>query len=301
MLEHLAGNEALRRDLMQAAASGTLGHGLMFCGEKGCGCGFAARCLAADYLCPDDPDGARAVMEGRSAECVEIEGEGASGEIKIDRVREMRRKIFDTALSAKGRAVILYGAQNLNGPSANALLKVLEEPPEGVLFILTSTGSAAVLPTIRSRCRIYTLSPVSGPECEEWLLKNCPGCQQPKLLSEVYAGCIGLALAAAQDEKASQSLHTAMEAAKTIGQKDSYSLMIALSAFEKDKPAARLLLENLRCVSAAALRRPGGGFGLEPAAAAHTAALCSWAMEGLARSLNLKLLFTDLALRLCRW
>lgn len=300
MLQKLAGNDLLKQDLTRAVAEGTLSHGILLCGERGCGCGFAARCVAADYLYPEGGDGAAAIMEGRGAECIEIEGEGASGEIKIERIRAMRRQIFDTALSAKGRAVILYGAQKLNQSSANALLKVLEEPPEGVMFILTATGSAAVLPTIRSRCRIYTLSPVGPDICAGWLAANCPSCDQPELLAEVYAGCIGRAAAAVQDEKAAKSLELAQKAAQLIGQQDSYALMVLLSGFEKDKLGARLLLEDLISVAAAALRGPQGGFGLSPKQAARCAKLCGWAQEGLARNLNLKLLFTDLALRLCR-
>ncbi len=300
MLEKLAGNAQLREDLQKAVAEGTLSHGLLLCGEEGCGAGFAARCLAADYLCPEGGDGAAAILEGRSAECIEIEGEGASGEIKIERIRAMRRKVFDTALSARGRAVILYGAQNLNQSSANALLKVLEEPPEGVVFLLTASGSAAVLPTIRSRCRIYSLSPVSPGECARWLRENCPQQGDADLLAEIYAGRIGRAAAAACNENAQKSLENALAAAKLIGKRDSYAMMVLLSAYEKEKTAARLFLEDLQAVSAAALRRPGGEFGLEPGQAARCAKLCGWALEGLGRSLNLKLLFTDLALRLCR-
>ena len=53
----------------------------------------------------------------------------------------------------------IKGADKLNGASANALLKVLEEPPEGVLFILTAPSEANVMATIRSRCCAYSLAP----------------------------------------------------------------------------------------------------------------------------------------------
>ena len=301
MLETLAGNALLKADLQQAVAEKTLSHGILLCGEEGCGCGYAARCLAADYLCPQGGDAARAVMEGKSSECIEIEGEGASGEIKIDRIREMRQEIFDTALSANGRVVIIYGAQHFNQASANALLKVLEEPPQGVVFLLTSSGSAAVLPTIRSRCRIYNMAPVSAPECTQWLNTHYPACPDARELSIIYAGCIGLAAGAAQGQSSprGKSLALAKELAQCISQKSSYRAMILLAALEKDKTGARLLLEDLRCLAAAALRA-GSGWGFVPKTAARTVKLCSWALEGLTRNLNLKLLLTDLALRLCR-
>ena len=198
MLDRLAGNAELKQDLQAALRAGRLSHSVLLCGEAGCGAGFAARCLAADRLYPQGGPQAEAVLAGRAAECCEVRGEGASGEIKIDRVRRVRRQVFDTALSAEGRAVIFYGAHKLNGPSANALLKVLEEPPEGVLFVLTATGAAAVLPTIRSRCEGYTVAPVSAAECEAYLKKEFPACARPGLLARVYAGRIGLARAASR-------------------------------------------------------------------------------------------------------
>lgn len=129
------------------------------------GAGFAARCLAADFLYPEGGAPAAAVLEGRSPEVLALEGEGASGLIKIDAVRAVRRAVYDTALSAAGRAVLVYGAEKLNAASANAMLKVIEEPPENVLFVFTAVSEAAVLPTIRSRCSVYTLAPLAVPEC----------------------------------------------------------------------------------------------------------------------------------------
>lgn len=174
MLDRLAGNEPLRRDLAAALSAGRLAHGLLLCGEKGLGAGFAARCLAADYLCPGGGSAAEAVLAGRNDECIEVRGEGASGEIKVDQVREVRRRIQSTALSDAGRVVILYDAQMLNASSGNALLKSIEEPPPGVLFLLTAPSAASLLPTIRSRCAVYTLSPVSEAECAAWLHRMAP-------------------------------------------------------------------------------------------------------------------------------
>ena len=90
----------------------------------------------------------------------------------MDRVREVRREIFNTALSAGGRAVHIKGADKLNGASANALLKVLEEPPEGVLFILTAPSEANVMATIRSRCCAYSLAPVAEEVCAAYLTRK---------------------------------------------------------------------------------------------------------------------------------
>ncbi len=111
---------------------------------------------------------AEAVLKKKEdTECLVLQGEGASGQIPVKKVREAREAIQRSALStdAAGRVLFIYGAQNLNGSSANAMLKIIEEPPEGVLFLLTATSAATVLPTIRSRCAAYTIAPVPAADC----------------------------------------------------------------------------------------------------------------------------------------
>ena len=118
-----------------------------------------------DYLYPQGGPHAEAVLQGEDTECLTLRGEGASGQIPVKRVREMREAIQHSALStdAAGRVLFIYGAQDLNGSSANAMLKIIEEPPAGVLFLLTASSAAGVLPTIRSRCAAYTVAPVPRP------------------------------------------------------------------------------------------------------------------------------------------
>ena len=133
MLERLAGNDALKAELGTALRGGRLPHAVLLVGEPGCGAGFAARCLAADYLYPAGGPHAEAVLKKEDTECLVLQGEGASGQIPVKKVREAREAIQRSALStdAAGRVLFIYGAQNLNGSSANAMLKIIEEPPEG--------------------------------------------------------------------------------------------------------------------------------------------------------------------------
>lgn len=254
MLDRLAGNEPLRRDLAAALSAGRLTHGVLLCGEKGLGAGFAARCLAADYLCPGGGDAAEAVLAGRSGECIEVRGEGASGEIRVDQVRELRRMIQSTALSEAGRVVILYDACRLNASSGNALLKSIEEPPPGVLFLLTAPSAAALLPTIRSRCAVYTLSPVSEAECAAWLHRMAPAggrgssgnaaaraaannsaALSPEQLAALYAGELGRALAVMQDPARAAVLADAMRLAGLAARGQEYELLTGLAGYEAAK------------------------------------------------------------------
>lgn len=205
-LSGLLGNDALKKDLSLALAAGRLAHSVLLCGEQGMGAGFAARCLAADFLYPQGGAAAAAVLEGRSPEVLTLAGEGASGFIKIDAVRAVRRAIYDTSLSAAGRVVLVYGAEKLNAASANAMLKVIEEPPENVLFVFTAVSEAAVLPTIRSRCSVYTLAPLAVPECAAALERLGAKPQQARRLAEIFDGRLGEAKACLADEKRSDAL-----------------------------------------------------------------------------------------------
>ena len=172
MLERIAGNRELKQDLKTALGSGRIAHSILLVGEPGCGAGFAARCLAADYLYPNGGPHAEAVLRGQDTESIVVRGEGASGQIKVEAIRDARQNIQKSALSsdAEGRVLFIYGAQNLNGASANAMLKIMEEPPEGVMFLLTASSAAAVLPTIRSRCVSFAVAPVSPEECAKWCI-----------------------------------------------------------------------------------------------------------------------------------
>ena len=93
-LDSLLGNETLKESLSAALAAGRLSHSILLCGEAGTGAGFAARCLAADYLYPNGGASAAQVLAGQSPEYLLLAGEGVSGDIRVDRVREVRREIF---------------------------------------------------------------------------------------------------------------------------------------------------------------------------------------------------------------
>lgn len=301
MLDLIAGNAGLRAGLAAALAGGRLGHSVLLCGEAGAGAGYVARCLAADYLYPQGGPAAEAVARGEAPECLEVRGEGASGEIRIDRIRQVRRDVFSTALSASGRVVIVYGAQAMNAHSANALLKVLEEPPEGVLFILTASSLAAVLPTIRSRCRAFAVAAPSPGECAGWLKAHCANLspERAAFLAAVYDGHIGAALAAATQPARAQQLQDAQALAQAAAQKNEYECLRLLAGYEKDKPAARALLRDFCCLCAATLRRPGFT-PLAAAPAGRAIARAGRTLAALNGNVNQKLALTTLGIKLAR-
>jgi DNA polymerase-3 subunit delta' len=271
MLERIAGNAALKQNLAAALAAQRLAQSVLLVGEAGCGAGFCARCLAADYLYPAGGPHAEAVLAGRDTECVTVRGEGKSGQIPIQRIREAREEMRKSALSdAAGRVLFLYNAQDLNVNSANALLKILEEPPEGALFLLTASSAATILPTIRSRCDLYTVAPVPAVECAAVLRKNRPELAQDAAeeLAFLYEGHIGTCLEALQEESVRAALQNAKQVCAMAQRQDVYRTLVLLAPLEKDRDGIFRLLRQILYVASAALRRPGFA-GLDSARAAQ--------------------------------
>lgn len=274
MLERIAGNEELKSSIRRMLEGRRLTHSVLLVGEAGLGAGFAARCVAADYLYPQGGAPAEALLRGECCRAVAKAGKRDSGQIETGIVREaisatgmgsggrylvgqvtaMRSEIFNTSLSAEGRAVLLYHVERMNEESANALLKVMEEPPEGVLFLLTADSLAGVLPTIRSRCISFAVAPVSLEDCARYCTAQGVGAKDAALYSALFDGHIGTVLAAARDEARREQVDRALALAKAAAARDSYAAAVLLAAYEKDKAGASALLADFRAVAAAGLR-----------------------------------------------
>lgn len=280
-------------------ADGSLCKTTMIVAPDGCGRGFAARLLAARYLFDDDKKMQHFLKNGNSDVTV-IEGEGASGEIKIDRVRDVRRDAFGTSFSQSGRVFIFKDAHRLNKNSANALLKILEEPPRDVLFILTTSSADAVLPTIRSRCGIYYISPVSTAVTDEFLSEQKLTKREKELCAAAYHGRLGSIIKTVQNKKQRALLCCAGEAADAAIAKNQYLMLLALCG--KGKPERRetaYIYETLSLIlTAAANGRYGSD--IDRDFCLFGAVSCNDAIIKLQRNINQKLIDLQLTQCICK-
>jgi DNA polymerase III subunit delta' len=158
---------------------GTIPHALLFTGLEGVGKRTAAIAFAMACNCTGGRAATASADAGRSAvafvcgECsacrkisaglhpdiLKLVPEGL--QIKIGQVRELCQLLALKPYEAKTRVVLIADAQRLNLAAGNALLKVLEEPPENTVWILTAPQTADVLPTIASRCRHVRFKPIA--------------------------------------------------------------------------------------------------------------------------------------------
>jgi len=92
-----------------------------------------------------------------------------SKEIKVEACRELITFSHSTRSGLTGKVAMVYPAERMNPVTANSLLKTLEEPPEGFRFVLSTSASHLLLPTIRSRCQVYTMAWPRPEESLQWL------------------------------------------------------------------------------------------------------------------------------------
>lgn len=157
------GQEHVVTALSNAVLSGKLPHAYLFSGPRGVGKTSTARILAKVLNCTESPKvcghcpACIEITSGQSLDVREIDGASNRG---IEQIREIRDNAIYTPLSLKYKIFIIDEVHMLTKEASNALLKVLEEPPEHVIFMLATTESSKILPTIRSRCQHYILKKI---------------------------------------------------------------------------------------------------------------------------------------------
>ena len=167
--------------------------------------------------------------------------------ITIGAIREVERVVNLNPFEGSRTVIIIDGAGSMTTDAANALLKTLEEPPPGVLFLLLSEDEEALLPTIRSRCQTLPLLPMSRQQMIDFLSgrRDVPETEADTLY-RLSRGCLGWALHALDDPQIlDQRLADLERMRETIGAgltaRFSYANEVA-ALFSSDRPAARDLL-----------------------------------------------------------
>jgi DNA polymerase III subunit delta' len=214
----LIGQEAAERALVEARAAGRLHHAWLLTGTEGIGKAtlayrFArfllARGSARDSLAVDPADPVfRRVAAGTHADLMTVERgmdekrKRMRQEIVVDEVREVSRFLRLTPGEGGWRIVIVDGAEDMNPNAANALLKLLEEPPQGAMMLLTCHAPGRLPATIRSRCRRLRLSSLTDRETEFLLARYLPemAAQDRSRLARLAEGSPGRALALAEGD-----------------------------------------------------------------------------------------------------
>jgi DNA polymerase-3 subunit gamma/tau len=174
------GQEHVTIPLSNALESGRIHHAYLFSGPRGCGKTSSARIMARSLNCEKGPT-PKPCGECQSCKDLVANGPGSMDVIEldaathglIDDARDLRDKAFFSPVSSKYKIYIIDEAHQLGPGAANALLKVVEEPPPHVLFIFATTEPDKLIATIRSRTHHYPFRLVPPGILQEHLQKVC--------------------------------------------------------------------------------------------------------------------------------
>ena len=251
------GHEEAQQDFLAALDSGKLHHGWLMRGPRGVGKSrlavrFAMRLLGdrSDFSASPDPAIANLLLAGSHPDFRmirrPIDDKGKQkAEIPVDSVRELSQ--FFSLRPALGgwRVAIIDAVDEMNRFGANAVLKTLEEPPHKAVLILLSHGEQALLPTIRSRCRVLRCGPLN--ERDEMSVLALAGHTGAKAnaIAAMAPGRPGRAIELSQGEAGDGS---SLEALLRGDGVDASALQSALMQASKSEGALAVSMERLRAM-----------------------------------------------------
>jgi len=205
------GNDSAREALAAAMASGALHHAWLIAGPQGVGKGAFARAAAlrmlaeaaeAEALSPGwaIPESCRTAHYAASGAHPDYRAltrlpkdpdkpdEALARSITIAQVRSLQAMFATKPSLSSRRVVVIDSIDDLERGGANALLKSLEEPPQGTIFLLVSHAPGRLLPTIRSRCRLLRFEPLPPSQVATILRAELPQATASEIDALVRAG-----------------------------------------------------------------------------------------------------------------
>jgi DNA polymerase-3 subunit delta' len=220
---NIQGHDAAVRSFETAIRDGRTHHAYLIVGPAHVGkmtlalqVAQAMNCLRDDVPC-GECEACVKIAAGHHADVrvIAVDAEAAEGPrtaIGIDAVRDLIGSAHLKAYEGRTRVFIFDEADRLTNDAANALLKVLEEPPDDVLLILLSANEDAILPTIYSRCQRIELHPLPiGRVAEVLNTEHSISPEQSDVIARLSRGCIGWAVGAAHDPSVLAGIHQRTE------------------------------------------------------------------------------------------
>jgi len=205
-LEKLLGQDRATKILTGHLDQAHYHHAYLFHGPKGVGKRTGARDFAHSIFCEEVSPGycgkcvsCKQFLGGNHPDYSEIEAEDRT--IGIEVIRELRRSITLKPFKSAYRIFVIRQAEKLTREAANSFLKSLEEPPEYVIFILTSDNRKLLLPTIISRSFPVAFNHLGKNIIEAFLEEKIEDPQKRKVIAEISGGSIGFACRLGEDDK----------------------------------------------------------------------------------------------------
>ena len=239
----LVGNERVRDTVNNMLASRNIPHAILIEGDNGFGKTLLAQFLCCAALCEssDAPCGkcedCRLFKSGNHPDVISISLEKGKKVIPVQKVREIIADSATIPQRSNRKVFIIYRADTMNIQAQNALLKILEEPPASVIFILTAVSRSFLLETVVSRCAVLTLSSPDEQTGLKYISGILPQTDEQEILHALKdaRGSIGEALAQLRKNDSGSARDLAKKFLKMMQNESQYSLLKLLFQLEKDR------------------------------------------------------------------
>ncbi|WMJ85020.1 hypothetical protein ACS3UN_04190 [Oscillospiraceae bacterium LTW-04] len=233
---------------------GRFPHALLLAGPIGSGKRTAAQYAAAMLLCRKEglpPCGVcpscHKLSSGNHPDFFTLLPEGKSKTIGVDRVREIKAAAYISPHEAPRKVFFIPEAQRLRVEAQNALLKIIEEPPEAAYFIFTAPGPGSLLETVCSRLTICSMGELSEKQRFDALVHHLSESTPEALRTQAALfSTVGQALNSLNDPAARRYADDSAAIIAALSKNDRYTVLKLFSGYEKDREQFTLLLTALR-------------------------------------------------------
>ena len=242
-------NNILKNTISSMITKNRVANSLLVYGEKGLGKKTAADYISAALLCEKGngvPCGecksCKMVLHKTHPDVIYAVPSGKSGNYKIDTLRDIVENAPIMPNEGKYKIYIIADMDNTLVPAQNALLKLIEEPPDHCVIILTAQSRSSLLPTIISRVVSLSVHEVSSSSCEKSLAQYGYKSDDIKKSVEILGGNIGKCKSYLDGESIVDAITITKSITDAINSSDEYLILKEFSKLIGDKPMTLLVL-----------------------------------------------------------
>ncbi len=262
MIFPLKGNENVKSAVLNAIAAHRIPHAILIEGDEGLGKRTLARFIAKAAVCTENDKpcgvcrGCHLSDAGSHPDISITAPEAGKKNIAVSQIRELRAQAFVKPHSAEHRVFIIEQAQRMNEQAQNALLKVLEEPPAGVIFILITPSRTAMLDTIISRCTLLSLSAPAAQDAFD-AVEEATSASREEIASALKTAHnnVGKAIMLLQKTADDAAADTAREFLRLLFSGSEYEMLKLFIPLEKNRLAAEEFIRALQLQCAEELKK----------------------------------------------
>ncbi len=245
-------NEKAVKILRNSLLTGNFNHAYLLYGSRGTGKKTLALNFAKGILCNgkirpcDNCSSCLKVDKNIHPDLITVKKDDGKTIIPVDKIRFLREQAYILPNESKYKVIIIEDSEDMNLSSANALLKILEEPPQHIIFILTANNISSLPETIVSRCFCIETQEMSINKVRDYLIEKYINIDDDILKNAIiYSnGNIGRALQYIENETCRENFKKALNLTESLTSESEYNILKALSPFENDKEGFLELISN---------------------------------------------------------